>query len=140
MADKNISGLTAGSVPLAGTEKIHVVQGANSRQVTVQDVAVMGSPIKTVTTTTYTLLAADRGKWIRFTNAGAVTVTVDDAVHSIADEITIEQAGAGGITVAGGVGFTLNSRGDLFSTGGLHAVASLKFSAVNAATLVGDLA
>lgn len=140
MADKNISGLTAGSTPLDGTEKLHVIQGANSRRVTTGDVSNIGLALDTQTGTTYSTAAADRGKWIRMNNASAITVTISDATHTAGDEITFEQAGAGVVTFAAGGSLTLNSRGSLLDTNGQYAVATVKFISASVAVLVGDLA
>jgi hypothetical protein len=140
MADKDISTITAGTVPLDGTEKVHLIQGVNSRRLVTQDIANIGAPLDTQSGTTYTLIAADRGKWIRFTNAAAIALTVDNSVHAAGDEITIEQAGAGVITVTAGAGFTVNSSGTLIDSNGQYAVLSLKFISASVATLVGDRA
>jgi len=138
MADKNISTLTAGTVP-DGTEKVHVVQGANSRRLVTQDLANLGSALKTEAGTSVTGVALDKGKWIRFTAATAVTWTINTGIHAAGDEITIEQAGAGVVTVTAGASVTINSRGSLIATNGQYAVASLKCISTGVFTLVGDL-
>jgi len=73
--------------------------------------------IRTVSGTTDTLTAADAGRYIRCTNAAAVAVTIDDALFSPGDVITIRQAGAGTVTVTAGSGVTLNGNAD---TAGQH--------------------
>ena len=138
MADKNISALTAGTTP-DGTEKLHVIQGANSRRLTTADVAAIGLAFNTQVGTAYTAVATDRGKWIRFTNASAVTFTINSGVHTAGDEITLEQAGTGVVTVTAGAGVTVNSRGSLIATNGPYAVATLKCISSSVFTLVGDL-
>ena len=139
MADKGLSLLTAASTPYDGTEKVLLTQGVNSRQGVTADIAKIGAPLDTQTGTSYTLVAGDRGKWISFTNAGAITLNVDDNVFQAGDEVTIEQAAAGTITVTALAGMTVNSRGSRFDTNGQYAVASLKFISPTVAILVGDL-
>jgi hypothetical protein len=53
--------------------------------------------------TTYTVAAADAGKYVRCTNGSAITVTLDATVADLAlgTVIEIEQGGAGQVTVAG---------------------------------------
>lgn len=139
MADKNISSLTAASSELDGTEKVHVVEGANSRRTTTRDIAALGAAVAVQSGTTYSTVAGDQGTWIRCDNAAAITVTISDATHGAGDEITFEQAGVGVITFAAGGSLVLNSRGSLFSTNGQYAVASVKFISASVAILVGDL-
>lgn len=43
MADKEISGLTAATTPLAGTELVHIDQGGNSRKVALTDVVAIAT-------------------------------------------------------------------------------------------------
>ena len=140
MADKNLSALTAGSTPLDGTEKMLMVEGADSRRTTSGDVAAIGSPIKTETGTTYTFLAADRNKWVRLNNAGSITATVNAATHTAGDEITVEQTGAGVFTLTAGAGMTLSSSGSLLASSGQYAVLSIKFITASLAIVVGDRA
>ena len=66
-----------------------------------------------ITGTTYTLVAGDAGDYLRFNNASGCTVsiplnaTVDFAVGTV---VTMEQAGAGGVTVQGSTtGVTINA-------------------------------
>ena len=53
------------------------------------------------TGTAYTLLPSDHNTLIRFTNAATVTFTVDSGVATPGFNVIAEQAGAGGITLAG---------------------------------------
>ena len=69
-----------------------------------------------------------------------MTLTVPDAVFTAGDEITIEQTGAGVITLVAGSGVTINSRGDRADTNGQFSVVSLKYITASAVTLFGDLA
>ena len=67
--------------------------------------------IRTVTGTTDTLVLTDDDKYLRCTNAAAVTETVppnSSVAFNVGSVITIRQAGAGQVTLAEGVGVTLN--------------------------------
>jgi hypothetical protein len=74
MADKNPSGLTAASSP-DGTEIVHVVQGGNSRKLTLDDILAI----------THTHAISD----------------VTDLQTALDDKIDDSQAGAGGLSVLG---------------------------------------
>lgn len=141
MADKEISALTAAGT-LNGTELVHGVQSSNSRKILTQEIADLREVRLTVeeeTGTSYTAVSADNRKWKEMNNAAAITVTIDNSVHTAGDELTFEQHGAGVVTFAAGAGFTLNSRGALLSTNGQYAVASIKFKSASEGILFGDL-
>jgi hypothetical protein len=92
--------------------------------------------------TSYTAAATDGNTYIRFTNASAVTFTIppNSSVAFPTDtEITIEQAGAGALSVAAGSGVTINSRASDLTLAGQFSVAFLKKVATNTWTLNGDL-
>jgi hypothetical protein len=63
---------------------------------------------------TFTLSASDKDKYIRYTGAGNITVTVPDTLATN-DVVTIRQAGDGVITLDNDTGVTLN--GELKSAG-----------------------
>lgn len=89
--------------------------------------------------TAITLASGDEGKYIRTTAATAVTVTIPSSVFSTGDEILIEQAGAGQVTVAAGTGVTLNnSASNTAKTAEQYAVVGLKCVASNVFTLTGE--
>jgi len=89
--------------------------------------------------TAITLASGDEGKYIRTTAATAVTVTIPSSVFSVGDEIIIEQAGAGQVTVAAGTGVTLNnSASNTAKTAEQYAVVGLKCVASNVFTLTGE--
>jgi len=98
------------------------------------------SSITTDATTARVLAAGDIGDWIEFTNAGAITVTLNTGIFSADDEITLEQNGTGVITVTAGAGFTLRSNGALIATNGQYSVVAIKFKSGTEATLMGDRA
>lgn len=80
--------------------------------------------IKVETGTTYTLLAADTGKILEFTNGSAVTVTLPDTLP-VGFTVTIVQAGAGQITLSpDGAAGILNARSHV-NTYGQEACTSL---------------
>ena len=139
MVDKTISDLTA-ATKFDGTEKILVTQGANSRRGTTEDLSTLGTPIITNAATSYSPVADDAGKWLRSTNAGATTITLETSRFTAGDELTIEQAGAGAVTIAAGAGFTINTNASSLSLGGQYAVVSLKFISDSVAIAFGDFA
>jgi hypothetical protein len=63
------------------------------------------------TGTTYTLVAADLGKLVTLSNAGAITLTVPPSVFTTGNIINIQQIGAGQVTFAQGAGVTITSTG-----------------------------
>lgn len=71
----------------------------------------------TVTTKTasYTLAAGDEGTRIVMNNAGATTITVDDAVFAAGDVVWIHNIGAGTCTITAGTA-TVNTDGSLALT------------------------
>lgn len=60
-----------------------------------------GLPVSTVTGTTDTLVTADMNTFIEYTNAGAVTVTLNAGVGVVGNVVVIKQTGAGQVTVSG---------------------------------------
>jgi len=70
--------------------------------------------INSQTGTTYTFALTDNGKYCRFANASAVTVTVppnSSVAFSIGTQIDCTQSGAGKVTFSPGSGVTINSPG-----------------------------
>ena len=68
--------------------------------------------INSQTGTTYTLVLSDAAKLIRCSNASAITLTIppnSSVAFPVGTIITVEQQGAGVITVAPGSGVTINS-------------------------------
>jgi hypothetical protein len=97
--------------------------------------------IQVVTTqagTAYTFVLAD--DYVRFTSADPVTATVppnSEVAFPVGKSISIRQAGAGAVTVAAGVGVTVNAAGAL---DGQNATATLIKVATNEWDLCGKLA
>lgn len=70
--------------------------------------------INNQTGTTYTFALTDDGKYIRFSNASAVTVTIppnSSVAFAVGTQLDCTQAGAGKVTFAAGSGVTINSPG-----------------------------
>ncbi|MBU3992583.1 MAG: DUF2793 domain-containing protein [Alphaproteobacteria bacterium] len=93
--------------------------------------------------TSYTAVLGDAGGYIQFTNAAAIAFTIppnSSVAFAVGTVITIEQAGAGVVTITAGAGVTLNSRGSLVDTAGQYAVAQIKKVATDTWTIIGDVA
>lgn len=91
----------------------------------------------------YTIAVVDANTYLRFTAAGAVTLTIPTNVTAaipIASVIAIEQAGTGVVTVAGAGGVTVNCRGGVTATAGQYAVMQLKKVDTDVWTVLGDVA
>jgi hypothetical protein len=94
------------------------------------------------TGTSYTLVAADTGKFVTLSNASAITVTVptNAAVpFLIGTQVNLVQLGAGQVTV-GGAGVTLRSNGSKLKLFGQYAAATLVKIGTDEWVLVGNTA
>jgi len=94
------------------------------------------------TGTTYTLVAADLGKLVTLSNAGAITLTIPPSVFAAGNQIHIQQIGAGQVTLAQGAGVTITSTGATASAPKLRAqysAATIICTASNTFTILGDL-
>ena len=94
-----------------------------------------GIPIGTVTGTSDVLATADMNTYIEYTNAAAVTVTLNNGVGKKSNVVIIEQAGAGQVTVAGTA--TVNAANGKKTTK-QRSVIILLCTAANTWTLFGD--
>ena len=93
--------------------------------------------------TNYTAVLGDAAGYIQFTNGAAIAFTIPpnaSVAFPIGTVITVEQNGAGVVTLTAGAGVTLNSRGALLATGGQYAVCQVKKVATNTWTVIGDVA
>jgi hypothetical protein len=101
-------------------------------------------PIKVIADTSHTLRRDDEGLWLRFTSGSSVTLTVpDESVHGflVGTVITINQAGAGLVTVAGnGVGSIVVETTNTYVSAGQYAVMMLAYVASNTWVFTGDRA
>ncbi len=139
MTDKKISALTAVTTPLAGTEVLPIVQSAETKKVTVDQMiaAQLAANVVTESGTSRTLSASDNQKIIYCTSGSAVTITCASGL-GVGFNCTIIQGGAGKVTVAAG-GQTLVSYSNLFSTMGQYAVISLVCPVANTFVAAGNL-
>jgi hypothetical protein len=95
-------------------------------------------PVKTVSTTTYTFVAEDARKWLRFTNASGCTATIDNSVFKAEDELMGDAKG-GNVTFAAGTGFTLNKVVSKKLEIPVQGVFGTRFRAANEAVIFGSL-
>lgn len=99
-------------------------------------------PVETVADAAYSFVLADAAKHKRFTNAGAVALTVPDhatVAFPTGTRIRGTAAGAGGTVLSGMPGVTLNSRGGALNSGGQFAVWEIEKVADNEWDCLGDL-
>jgi hypothetical protein len=99
-------------------------------------------PLNTQTGTTYTLAAGDAGELVTLSNASAITLTVPTNAtvpFAIGTQITITQAGAGQVTVAGAVGVTVNSSDNFLKLRVQWSAATLVKTNTNSWILIGDI-
>ena len=105
-----------------------------------QDYQIPNISINEQTGTTYTLVLADAGKYVRCTNAASISVTVPTNASVAFDTgtvITIEQGGAGTVTVAGDGGVTVNGYDSGLSTAGQYAAVQLLKTGTDEWTCIG---
>lgn len=96
--------------------------------------------VNTQSGTSYTLLASDLGKMIKFTNSGSVTLTVptDASVSfNVGDRIVLMLDSTGTLTVVAASGVTVNSEGSIFELNTRYSIASLIKLATNSWVLTG---
>ena len=94
------------------------------------------------TTTAYTLVLGDAGKYVTLNNASAVTLTVPTnatVAFDVGTVVNVVQLGAGQVTIAGAGGVTVNSEGAKLKLKGQYAVASLLKTATNTWVALGNL-
>lgn len=94
--------------------------------------------IKSIGGTSYTLVAADAGALLLFTNDDPVTVTVPDDVFGQGDVICMSQFGDGRVTLAGGAGVTLLSSDNLLATRKQYAQIAAVAAAVDQFLVIGE--
>jgi hypothetical protein len=125
-----VSGGGNAAVFLGGDGAFHSVSGGGDTRVA------------SVSTTTYTFALIDDASYLRFSNASPVTATVpphSSVAFGVGATITVEQSGAGLLTIAAGAGVTVNTQTTL-KMAGQYAVASLICVATDVWTLAGNLA
>jgi hypothetical protein len=91
--------------------------------------------------TAYTLVLTDAGKIIEANNAAAITLTIPtdaSVAFPVGTVITVEQAGAGIVTVVGASGVSVNAFGGA-QTAGQYAIVQLRKKAANDWRLYGGI-
>jgi hypothetical protein len=94
------------------------------------------------TTTAYTLVLGDAGKYVTLSNAASITLTVPTnatVAFDVGTVVNVVQLGAGQVTIAGAVGVTVNSESSKLKLKGQYAVASLLKTATNTWVALGNL-
>jgi hypothetical protein len=148
MADVKISGLPTATTPVAGTEVLPIVQGGQTRQVSINNLTsgktvpstgfvLEASGVITESGTTRTLAAGDNGKIIYCTSGSAVTINCAAGLGA-GFTVTIIQGGAGKVTVAPN-SQTLVSSSGLYATLNQYAVISLICPVANTFLASGNL-
>ena len=125
---------TAGAafgVPISGGITCGVVASDGGYRIT-------SNAINALTGTTYSLLAADNGKVITWSNASGVTLTVPTSLP-VGFNTTIIQIGAGLVGITGASGVTLNSFEGKLRTAGQHAAVSIISYSSNVFNVAGGL-
>jgi hypothetical protein len=120
-ADTNVIGVSSGTVDLGGNK--------------LED---FDASINEQTGTTYTLVAGDNGKVIKFTNGSAITLTLPSGLGE-GFNCTVIQYGAGQITFSTSSS-TLYNRQSHTKTAGQYAVAGLISCVADVFVLAGDTA
>ena len=94
------------------------------------------------TTTAYTLVLGDAGKYVTLSNAASITLTIPTNAtvgFDVGTVVNVVQLGAGQVTIAGAGGVTVNSEGSKLKLKGQYAVASLLKTATNTWVALGNL-
>jgi len=120
-ADTNVIGVSSGTVDLGGNK--------------LED---FDASINEQTGTTYTLVAGDNGKVIKFTNGSAITVTLPSGL-GLGFNCSVIQYGAGQITFSTSSS-TLYNRQSHTKTAGQYAVTGLISCVADVFVLAGDTA
>jgi hypothetical protein len=100
------------------------------------------NPLNAQTGTSYTLAAADKDAVVTASNAGAITVTINNSVFAAGDRITVVQIGAGQVTFAAGSGVTIVSTGATAAAPALRAqysAATVIAQSASSFIIVGDV-
>lgn len=126
---------------LKGDAKVAVVGGPRDAQADARQVGAAPYKNETVADATYTFALAD-SQGVKKNFTGAVTATVPPASDVAFEEgcaITFMQAGAGTVTIAAGVGVTVNAVGGATGTSGQYALATLIYEGADVWTLCGSI-
>ena len=94
--------------------------------------------IRSISGTSYTLVAADANYILIFTNASAVAVTVPPNVFAAGDSVAIRQGAAGQVTLVAGSGVTFASSDNLLATRTQSAQIAIVADGANAFVVLGE--
>lgn len=136
----DINGLTEDTSPDASADFIATYDASATANKKVSLAVARNSPVKTESSS-YTLVLADAGKWIRMDNASANNLTVppnSSVAFPVGTEIHVEQKGAGQTTIVAGSGVTINTS-ETLKLAARYAVATIKKVASDEWTLIGYL-
>jgi hypothetical protein len=131
---------------LTGAELAYVVQGGASKKATLTDIVALTDVVElnSQTGTSYTLVLADSGRYIRHSNASPSTVTVppnSSVAFPVGTQLHVRQAGAGQVTLVQGSGVTLVPPfGGTLALAGQGATVSLVKVATNTWDVLGQVA
>lgn len=95
--------------PYTGNAGRVVVANDTETGLTFKDFPSSVVAVKVISAATYTLQMDDFGKYLRFTSASPVTVTVPPNVFSVGMQVALRQAGLGKLSVAEGAGVTVTT-------------------------------
>lgn len=94
--------------------------------------------INTQSGTTYTAVASDAGKLLKFTNAAAITLSLNNSVHAAGDHILVVQDNTGQITF-GGTATKRYNAGFTNKAAARYSVVSVIWESATVCWLSGDL-
>lgn len=135
LASPTFTGTPAAPTAAAGTNTMQLATTAFVRQELL-------SPINAQSGTSYTLVLSDAFKLVSASNASAITITVPtnaSVAYPVGTRVSILQAGAGQVTVAGDTGVTVNTgAGGTLKTAEQYAVVELLKVGTDTWVLYGD--
>ena len=145
MADKKISQLPNASV-LNGADFVPITQSGLTTKTTMSGIAIFATSdtlpknvLVEQQATSLTLAIGDINKFIYIADTSANTVTVDAAVFSQGNNITICQYNIGVTSFVAGAGMTIRSDGGKLRIATRYSCATLMFIAPNECILFGNL-
>lgn len=145
MADKKISQLPIASV-LNGADFVPITQSNLTTKTTMGGITTFvtldtlpKNVVVELQPSSLTLAIGDINKFIYINDASTSIVTVNDAVFSQGNNITICQYGAGTTRFVAGVGMTIRSDGAKLKIAAQYSCATLMFIAPNECILFGNL-
>lgn len=94
--------------------------------------------VKSITTTTYTVLASDNGRVLDCSNAATITITVPAGLPK-GFQLSITQSGVGNVVLVASGTMVLNNRYNGTQTSGRWAKIGLEIRDVDSAVISGDV-